>query len=157
MDSNLNSMATLTYGDLYKRYLRPTSKEREAMYVLLGSTCVWGVLSTMVALATSRVKSNVLDVWWQLEGIFSGLVLGLFLLGLMSRRLTSVGAMIAVLCGVAVIAWLFISPTGYWPDRWDNLRNPFHSDLTIVIGTFTIMAVGFMISAVGFNFGTEKE
>jgi SSS family solute:Na+ symporter len=148
MDSNLNSMATLTYRDLYVRYLRPRSGERESMYVLLGSTCAWGVLSTAVALATSYVSSNVLDVWWQWEGIFSGLVLGLFLLGLMSRRTDSAGAMLAVACGIAVIFWLSFSPAGspteIWPEQWDYLRSPFHTQLAIVIGTATILGVGFI-------------
>ena len=35
MDSNLNSMATLTLCDLYKRYWRPEAEDRESMRVLL--------------------------------------------------------------------------------------------------------------------------
>jgi SSS family solute:Na+ symporter len=143
MDSNLNSMATLTYGDLYKRYLRPNAGEQESMYVLLIATLLWGALSTVVALSMIHVRNkNALDVWWQLESLFSGLVLGLFLLGMMSRRAGSADAAVAVICGVAVILWMLISPTGLWPESWHAFRNPLHNLLTIVVGTITILSVG---------------
>jgi SSS family solute:Na+ symporter len=39
---------------------------------------------------------SALDTWWQLAGIFSGGMLGLFLLGLIARRATSPIAATAV-------------------------------------------------------------
>src|SRR5215207_4952825 len=38
MDSNLNSMATLTLCDIYKPYLRPSANEKESLLVLKLST-----------------------------------------------------------------------------------------------------------------------
>ena len=46
MDSSLNSMATLTLCDVYRRYLRPNAGERESMRVLHLSTLLWGALGT---------------------------------------------------------------------------------------------------------------
>jgi solute:Na+ symporter, SSS family len=144
MDSNLNSMATLTYCDLYQRYFRPKAKEREALLVLRTATVVWGALGTAIALAMTKAAS-ALDVWWQMAGVFSGGVVGLFLLGLVSRRAGSAGAAIAVTLGVLLILWMSISPTPVWPEAWSAYRNPLHSFLTIVAGTALILAVGLLL------------
>ena len=85
MDTSLNSSATLWLCDIHKRYLRPEAGERESMRVLHVSTLVFGVAGTLTALAMIRVRS-ALDAWWMLQGIFTGGVLGLFLLGMLSRR-----------------------------------------------------------------------
>ena len=141
LDSNLNSMATLTYCDLYRRYWRPLTSEREAIVVLRVATVAWGVICTAVALAMIRAQT-ILDVWWQLAGIFSGGILGLFLLGFISRRVGSRLAALAVAAGVLVILWATVSQTSYWPAQWAGIRNPLNSLLTIVLGTAVILAIG---------------
>lgn len=143
MDSNLNSMATLTYCDIYQRYFRPQAGEREAIVLLRLATLVWGVLSIGVGSGLAMIESkNVLDVWWILSGIFSGGVLGLFLLGFISKRVTSRTAAVAVIAGTLVIFWASVSPTDYWPAQWNAVRSTFNSVLTIVLGTVVILLVG---------------
>jgi SSS family solute:Na+ symporter len=142
MDSNLNSMATLTLCDLYQRYLRPQAGERESMRVLHVSTVVWGVLSIAVALALIRV-GLVLDAWWQMAGTLSGGVLGLFLLGQVCRRADNVAGAIAVTIGALVILWMSLPSIVDVPPQ---LRNPFHANMTIVIGTLTIFLIGLIVA-----------
>lgn len=139
MDSNLNCMSTLFLNDLYRRYLRPQAGEREAMRVLYASTLGFGVICVGAALAMISIKS-ALDVWWELAGIFGGGMLGLFLLGRLSRRAGSREGLIGVAAGLLVILWLTLSPRAGWlPADW---RSPYHGLLTIVFGTGTILAVG---------------
>ena len=141
MDSNLNSMATLTYADLYQRYWRPHAGQREALLVLRFATLTWGIICTGVGLAMVYAES-ILDVWWQMAGIFSGGILGLFLLGFISRRVTSRIAAVAVAVGILVILWATFSKTAFWPQHFDSIRNPFNNLLTIVVGTLAILAIG---------------
>jgi len=143
MDSNLNSMATLTLCDIYKRYIRPGAGEREAMRVLHVSTLLWGLLGTGVALAMIRAES-ALDVWWEMAGIFSGGMLGLFLLGLISRRANSPAALTGVTVGILLIVWMSLSP--HWDWLPEPLRSPLHSFMTIVVGTLSILLVGLAVS-----------
>ncbi len=109
VDSSLNCSATLVLCDVYKRYFRPGAGERESMLVLYVTTLVWGAIGTATALAMIRVRST-LDAWWQLAGIFSGGMLGLFLLGLISRRAKNPAAVTGVTLGVLVILWMTFSP-----------------------------------------------
>jgi len=150
MDSSLSSMATLTLTDIYQRYFRPKATERESMFVLHASTIVWGVLGASAALAMMEVK-KVLDVWWNWAGILSGGMLGLFLLGIIWRRVSGRVAALAVIAGLAVIVWMTISTTPIWPESLDRFRNPFHEWMTIVFGTATILIVGLALTALGFD------
>ena len=106
MDSNLNSMATLTLCDLYKRYFRPNAGERESMRVLRLSTLLWGVAGTAIGCLAMIHVGTGLDAWWNLAGLFSGGVLGLFLLGLVCRRADNVAGAMGVVVGVLVIIWM---------------------------------------------------
>jgi SSS family solute:Na+ symporter len=142
MDSNLNSMATLTLCDVYQRYFRPQATERESMWVLYLSTFFWGAASIAIALAMIEV-GTVLDAWWNLAGIFSGGVLGLFLLGLICRRADNVAGAIGVTVGALVIFWMTL-PMLWNVPPW--LRNPLHANLTIVVGTLTIFLVGWGVA-----------
>jgi SSS family solute:Na+ symporter len=147
MDPSLNAMATLTLCDLYQRYLRPQASQRESMLVLRGSTLFWGALGTGMGVAMVATGDTALQAWWKFASIFSGGVLGLFLLGLVSRRADNAAAAIAVTLGVAAIAW--ISLPGVLtqlsvPAPW---HAPMHVNMTMVVGTLTIFLVGLMISA----------
>lgn len=156
MDPSLNSMATLTLCDIYKRYFRSRAGEVESMWVLRLSTLGWGAVSTLVALKMITAK-NVLDVWWNLAGIFSGGLLGLFLLGRMSRRVGNVAAIVGIFSGLLVIVWMTISPTEWWPQPLDSWSSPFHSLLITVVGTATVLLVGGLVSLVGRKVKTPSE
>ena len=69
------------------------------------ATFFWGVASVGIALAMIRV-TTALDAWWNMAGIFSGGVLGLFLLGLIAKRADNVAGAIGVVVGVLVIFWM---------------------------------------------------
>ncbi len=143
MDSNLSSMATLTLCDLYNRYFRPEAGEREAMLVLRISTVVWGIAGTGAGLWMIQEGSG-LDKWWDLAGLFSGGVFGLFLLGLVSRASEPRAGLIAVITGVIVIVWMTLPKL--WPDVWESIRSPLNSSLTVVVGTLTIFLIGLVLS-----------
>jgi SSS family solute:Na+ symporter len=148
MDSNLNCCATLYLCDIHRRYFRPNASERESMLVLHVSTLVMGALSILVALALIPA-GTALDVWWKLAGIFSGGMLGLFLLGMMSRRAQSRHAAIGVCAGVVVIAWMSLSQLWKQQLIGHNLGwmvSPFHDNVIIVAGTLTILLVGLATS-----------
>lgn len=141
MDSNLNCMATLFLKDIYQRYFRPKSGERESLRVLHVATLGFGVVSLAAALGMIRIK-NALDIWWELAGIFGGGMLGLFLLGMLCRRADGRAGLTGVVAGLVLLIWMTLSPRmGFLPA---GVRSPFHNLLTIVFGTAAILLVGFL-------------
>jgi SSS family solute:Na+ symporter len=138
--SSLTSSATILLDDCYRRFFNPNATERQAIKFLRITTVAGGLLSCAIALAMSTVVRNALDTSWTLAGICSGGMLGLFLLGLISRRIVNRGAALGVLAGVAVILWMTVSPHwSWWPEA---TRSPLHRFLTLVVGTITIVLVG---------------
>jgi len=143
IDTSLNSSATIVLADVYKRYLRPAAGEREAMAVLYTTTFLFGALGTGVAVALIGVTS-VLDAWWLLSGIFVAGMLGVFLLGLVSRGATNAAAVAGAACGILVTAGIVVLVVA--PKLWQWPPSPLHEFLIPVIGTATIVAVGLLVS-----------
>ena len=143
ISTSFNSSATVFLTDYYRKFSKKKPNERESMKVLYLSSVVISVLGILIALAMINVKS-ALDAWWKLASIFSGGMLGLFLLGAFSRFSSSRGALVGVLLGIGVIAWMSLSSLADDPTRYGNI---FHSYLTIVFGTLAIFLTGFLISS----------
>lgn len=135
ISTSLNSSATVILTDFVGKFAGKEMTNKRRMAVLYACSLVLGVLGVALGLAMTKVKS-ALDAWWSLASIFSGGMLGLFLLGYLVRRIRSAHAAVAVAAGVLVIAWMSIP----------LFHSPFHSYLTIVFGTTAIFLVGFLLT-----------
>jgi len=139
VSTSVTSAATVILTDYVnkKHPASTTGDDRRGLFVLRLSSVIVGVLGIIVAILMLGVKS-IIDSWWILSSIFSGGMLGLFLLGIMPRRISRMAALIGCIAGIIVIAW--ISLAGVW-----NLPGPhLHEYLAIVLGTTTIFLVGFL-------------
>jgi SSS family solute:Na+ symporter len=142
--TSINSTATIILSDYYKRYFNKEANEKSSMMVLYCSSLIFGFLGISIALALVGVKS-VLDAWWGLASIFSGGMLGLFLLGYLSKRVRNIDAVIGVIVGALLIIWMSLSPIYFKEENLLAFRSPFHSNLTIVFGTLAISLTGFVM------------
>ena len=134
--TSVTSSSTIVLTDYYQRIRKQTS-DRERLWVLKVASLVIGVLGILIALALVNVDS-ILDAWWKLSSIFSGGMLGLFLLGYLAKKAKNIDAAIGVICGAIVIAWISA-------DQWLGLpESGIHEYLAIVLGTLIIFLVGFL-------------
>jgi len=143
VSTSLNSTATIVLTDYYRRYFNPGADEKASMKVLYISSFIFGGLGIIIGLSLIGVES-VLDAWWSLASIFSGGMLGLFLLGFISKRSRNIDAVIGVIIGVLIIIWMSLSPLYFTEGSTLAFRSPFHTNLTIVFGTLAIFLVGFL-------------
>jgi SSS family solute:Na+ symporter len=143
VSTSVNSTATIILSDYYLRYVKNTS-EKSSMKVLYISSVIFGALGIIIALSLVGVES-VLDAWWSLASIFSGGMLGLFLLAILSKSVRNIDAAVGVIIGVLVIIWMSLSPLYFTEGKLLVFRSPFHSNLAIVIGTLVIFLVGFIV------------
>ena len=127
--TSVTSSSTIILTDYYQRF-RKHAGNRERMLVLKLSSVGVGVAGILVAFAFMSVQS-ALDAWWALASIFSGGMLGLFLLGYISKKARNFDAVLGVVCGVILVCWIVISPF-------------VHANLAIVFGTLLIFLVGFL-------------
>ena len=106
--TSVTSSSTIILTDYYKRFRKNASDKEQLLILKLGSLLV-GVLGILVAIAFLNVKS-ALEAWWVLSSIFSGGMLGLFLLGYMSRKYVhNFDAILGVVCGVLFVIWIVIT------------------------------------------------
>jgi SSS family solute:Na+ symporter len=144
ISTSYNSTATVLLTDYYKRYFKKSPSERQSMKMLYISSLIISISGTFIAMAMINVKS-ALDAWWKLASIFSGGMLGLFLLGVFSRKKNVIGAVIGVIAGLLIILWLSLSHLFLGPSATGN---QIHTYLTIVLGTSTIFLLGFLVSLI---------
>lgn len=142
VSTSVNSTATIILSDYYQRYVK-NATEKSSMKVLYTSSVIFGALGIIIALSLVGVES-VLDAWWSLASIFSGGMLGLFLLAFLSKKVRNMDAAIGVIIGALVIIWMSLSPLYFKGENLIAFKSPFHSNLTIVIGTLVIFLVGFI-------------
>jgi SSS family solute:Na+ symporter len=117
------------------------------MFVLYAASLAWGIFGMLVALALINVKS-ALDAWWILSSIFSGGMLGLFLLGYFLPKATRLSAALGMISGILVITWMSLSESSFWNNHpaLRAFRSPFHNFPAAVLGTLVIFLVGLLAS-----------
>ena len=143
ISSGMNASATVFSVDIYQRYVNAHLSARQSLRLLYIATTLFGVFGMLTGIAMIGIKS-VLDIWWLLSGIFAGGMLGLFLLGIISRSTRNAEAFTATVIGVLVIIWMTFS--GQLPDAYAWLRNPLNQNMTMVVGTLTIFLTGLLLT-----------
>lgn len=147
ISTSLNSSATVILTDYFKKSLKGEGAEKRSMKILYTSTFIFSILAIGIAIAMINVQS-ALDAWWKLASIFSGGMLGLFLLGFFVKRVKSTPAVVGMIAGVIVIGWMSLSPLFFTGESLQKFASPFHSYLSIVFGTSVIFIVGFLLGVV---------
>ena len=144
ISSGMNASATVFTKDIYKRYFNKNSNDATELRVLYLTTVICGLIGLLAGIAMIGIKS-ILDIWWELSGIFAGGMLGLFLLGLISKKTKSKEAFLAVLVGVIIIVWLSFSQ--WIPESLAYLKPALHKNMIIVIGTLAIFLSGVVLTS----------
>lgn len=143
VSTSLNSSATVILTDFFKLDSKHPDTNRKSMMILHLSYFLFSLLSIFIAIVMINVKS-ALDAWWKLASIFSGGMLGLFLLGYLTPKVKNTEAIVGVISGVLVIGWMSLSPIFFTEGTAAKYASPFHSYLSIVFGTTAIFIVGFL-------------
>ncbi|HKO80760.1 MAG TPA: sodium:solute symporter [Chitinophagaceae bacterium] len=143
ISSNMNSSATVFTMDIYKRHFKPAITDKQQLFILHIATVIFGLIGLCTGLAMIGSKS-LLDIWWELSGIFAGGMLGLFLLGLISRRTKNAEAATATIIGIIVILWMTFSDR--ISGEYGFLKSPLHKNMIIVVGTLTIFLAGLLFT-----------
>lgn len=143
ISSGMNASATVFTEDIYKRYFNKNATEKQSLYILYAATFICGVLGMSVGIAMIGTKS-ILDIWWELSGIFATGMLGLFLLGIISRKTKGTEAFIATIIGILIILWMALPQL--IPDKYDYLRSHLDKNMVIVIGTLVIFFSGVLLT-----------
>jgi SSS family solute:Na+ symporter len=130
--AELNSLATASVIDIYRRRLRPREGERHYLRASKIATAFWGAFACVVAVYASRIGS-LIEVVNRFGSFFYGSILGVFLLALIGRGERR-GAFYGLIAGMVTVGCVsYAAPSVSF--LWHN-----------VIGASTVVLVGLALS-----------
>lgn len=106
VSSSMNSVATLLHQDFYKRF-RPEATPAQNLRFLKLTAYAVGLIGTAIAtyMATLQITS-MFALWNTILGLLGGGIVGLYSLGMFSRRANTAGAIVGAAASVAWSIWL---------------------------------------------------
>jgi Na+/proline symporter len=137
--AELNSLATSTVIDIYRRLLRPVASDAHYLRVSKLATGFWGIFACGVAVFAASLGS-LIEVVNRFGSFFYGSLLGVFMLALLVRRANGTGAFVGLTAGIAAVAAFAIHPaTKGISFLW---QNPLGVIVVLVVGTIVSLMTG---------------
>ena len=130
--AELNSLATASTMDFYKRHIKRDGTEKELLFFGRSATLVWGIFACIVATFATNLGS-LIEVVNTFGSFFYGSLLGVFVLAFAVPAARAAGAFYGLLFGITSV-WIASSFTDI-AFLWFN-----------VVGCFVTVAAGYMIS-----------
>ncbi|MBW4039937.1 MAG: sodium/solute symporter, partial [Acidobacteria bacterium] len=110
LSAALNSLSSTTVVDFYM-HLRPSADSRERDLIAKSSTVLWALVLFAIAVYSLSVggKGHVVEIGLSIASVAYGCLLGVFLLGTLTKFATQTAATLGMLCGfvVNVVLWQF--------------------------------------------------
>jgi SSS family solute:Na+ symporter len=132
LSAALNALASTSVIDFYlHRY--PQMDERRRVRLSRFMTLFWALVLFGLAVLSLHRVGRVVEVGLQIASVAYGALLGVFLLGVLTRRANQNGAMVGMLCGFVTELYL-----------WTETRVPW--TWYVVIGTAVTFGVGYAAS-----------
>jgi Na+/proline symporter len=131
---SLNSSASTIVNDLYRPFTG-RSDERHLLRISRLMTVVWGAVLTAVAFGARNLQDNVVNNALAIASFVSGILLGVFLLGVLTRRVRQPAALVGIIAGIAAVTFAKFGTPLAWP--WFAL-----------VGSSTVFAIGLAASFV---------
>ena len=130
--AELNSLATASVIDFYKRWIRSEAPDAHLLVVSRAATGFWGIFACIVAAFAANLGS-LIEVVNRFGSFFYGSILGVFLLAMIPRA-RGTGAFVGLIAGMAAVAAVnFGAPKVSF--LWHN-----------VVGAVTVVIVGILLS-----------
>jgi SSS family transporter len=141
LSAALNSLSSTTVVDFYMHW-RPKADDRERMMISRSSTVVWALVLFAVAVYSvfAGGKGHVVEVGLSIASVAYGALLGVFLLGTLTRYATQGGAIVGMICGFALnlLLWLDPNPITLGPVTVPHIAFTWY----VLIGSIVTFAIG---------------
>lgn len=143
ISGEINSLATVSVIDIYKRLLRPAAEDSHYLWASRAFTAFWGAYAVITAQFAKNLGSLV-EAVNLLGSLFYGGILGVFALAMYFPRVGANGAFYGVLAGEAVIFTLHF--TGATSFLWYN-----------VAGCAAVISTGLLVSRLEYHRGHGNQ
>ena len=136
IDSPLSSLCSSFVTDIYRPLIRKKADEKHYLFISRVGVVVFGVILALIAFACDPVK-NILWFAYKIFSLTGGATLGVFLLGLLTRRKSNKSNIAAMVVSTfCVLILMILAHLELVRLAWTWL---------IVIGTGTTMILGYLL------------
>ncbi len=132
--AELNSLATATVIDVYKRHLKPGGDDAHYVTVSKWATLFWGLFACFVATFAAN-SGSLIEVVNKYGSYFYGSILGVFILALGVKRANGHGAFVGLVGGMVTVWYVATFTNTAW--LWQN-----------VVGAVATTTIGVIVSMV---------
>ncbi len=133
LSGSLNASASTTINDLY-RPIRPQADERHLLRMSKGLTIFWGLAQMGMAFVATQLQQNVVRNALAIASFTTGIVLGLFLLGIFTK-VTQRAALSGLIAGLGAVSFAKSQTSLAFP--WLAL-----------VGSSTVFGVGVLVGSI---------
>jgi SSS family transporter len=110
LSAALNALASTSIMDFYRPLRRAALSETDALRLARWATVAWGVALFSIGLV-ARHWGSVLEAGLTIASILYGSLLGVFLLGLLTRRVGPNAALVAMAAGLSLMLYVKLATT----------------------------------------------
>ncbi len=136
MDSGIHSLSTVVINDFVRPLRRRAASDRTDLILARALVVAFGVAATTVAFWVSKVE-HIIEASYTVLGMFSGPILALFVLGVLTRRANFVGWLIGAAVGIGFTFYL----QNYTETHW-LFFYPASFGLAITLGYLASLVIG---------------
>lgn len=155
LDSALNSLAAALTVDFLARF-KPDVPEQTRLTFAKVVVVTSGIVGIVVGIYASRTGSPLIDLILAFMGYFAGGLLGLFLLGMLTRRANGHGAFTGAIVGTLVVLMVTENDFGL-PRLYDWFGfEPIPFIWSTAIGLVVTLVVGYVVSLFGHRVPPER-
>jgi len=113
LSAALNSLSSTTVVD-FVRARNPHVSDGRSLTIARFATIGWGAVLMAIAVAAAHLSKSVLEAGLKIASIPSGMLLGVFLLGILTKKPREGAAVAGVAAGLAVILYVNFATTIAW-------------------------------------------
>ena len=132
LSAALNALASTSIMDFYKPMARGLQSDQRLLGLARGATIVWGAILFGIGLL-ARQWGSVLEAGLSIASVLYGSLLGVFLLGLLTKSVGEGAAMGGMLAGLAMMVYIKFCTSVAW--TW-----------YVLIGTSVTFLTGWIVS-----------
>jgi SSS family solute:Na+ symporter len=149
LSAAFNSLASSSVVDFYRPFVRPNADQKHYVRVSRGLTLFWGAVLILIAVISQYLHESVLVLALTIASIPYGAMLGIFLLGVLTKRATSRGALTGAAMGLAVLILIVTGKAYHIIDiAWTWY---------VVIGTLVTFCGGWIASTISSSNGNGTQ
>lgn len=155
LDSALNSLAAALTVDFLHRFKPDVPESRRLLFAKI-VVITAGVLGIGIGIYSARAEALLIDLILTFMGYFAGGLLGLFLLGMLTRRTNGHGAFVGAIAGTLVV--LMVSENDFRLPRlyeWFDFE-PIPFIWSTAVGLAVTVVVGYLLSLPGHRVPPER-